>query len=750
MKKLILILLIVIASATKQSFAENKHKMDSLKMELKKAKSDTAKLRIYEALCNECDVKNNLLYALPEIEICDKLLKQYASGNIRNLILKKKAIAYECCFYYYNNEKGRFSNEAQEYLKKELEIYTEIKDDEGIKNTMVNLSIYYSNSGNLFKSLEILKEGYVLMQKHNYRRGEARFIKELATLYARVGDTTQALTYLKKGNILEKEINDTTRISQRLVILGQFYVQLKRFNQALECYRKAMFRFRNVNDNHNVALCYWAIGQTFKEWTDASFSVSNLDSSLHNFQKSKQLFITNNEIDFEMGTLLQIGKVYRRMNLDEKAKECFEEYIAYCNNYYKEQSVANALGYSALAKLYFAQSNYKLAKKYSDLNLKISYDKDGINERLMEDEQLAFNIDSCLGNFKASLKHLRQFIVIKNTLNDASVHNEAMREKFQSDLQNQRLIDQTKSNEEIAKQRIVRNAFIVSFGLILLIAILIYRSLRQNRKAKSIIENQKHLVEEKNQEILDSIEYAKRIQFTLLASDELLQQNLPEHFLMFQPKDIVSGDFYWATKKENRFYLAVCDSTGHGVPGAFMSLLNATFLNEAINEKNIAKPHQILNHVRQRLVASIGSDGAQDGMDCTLLCFDKTTNNITYSAAYHKPILFLNNHLIELDGDKIPVGQSEKMETFTLRNIPISLEKERDGHGIIYLFTDGYADQFGGPKGKKYSKKKFKEILLSIKDLPMNEQREALYNAHIEWRNNQEQVDDICVIGVRV
>jgi serine phosphatase RsbU (regulator of sigma subunit) len=219
---------------------------------------------------------------------------------------------------------------------------------------------------------------------------------------------------------------------------------------------------------------------------------------------------------------------------------------------------------------------------------------------------------------------------------------------------------------------------------------------------------------------------------------------------LFQPKDIVSGDFYWATKKENRFYLAVCDSTGHGVPGAFMSVLNATFLTEAINEKNISEPHQILNHVRKRLVESIGLDGAQDGMDCTLLCIDKSTNQITYSAAYHKPILMLNNKLIELEGDKIPVGKSDKMETFTLRTLPISLDNKRDSNGILYLFTDGYADQFGGPKGKKFSKKKFKELLLSIQHLPMNEQREALYNAHIQWRGNNEQVDDICVIGVRV
>jgi serine phosphatase RsbU (regulator of sigma subunit) len=233
----------------------------------------------------------------------------------------------------------------------------------------------------------------------------------------------------------------------------------------------------------------------------------------------------------------------------------------------------------------------------------------------------------------------------------------------------------------------------------------------------------------------------------------MLSENLPEHFILFKPKDIVSGDFYWATKKENRFYLAICDSTGHGVPGAFMSVLNASFLNEAINQLQISQPHLILNHVRKRLIESISNDGAQDGMDCTLLCFEG--NKITYASANNKPVLIINNELLELQADKMPVGKSDKTDSFALHQIDLSLTtpaaSSHSGNGLLYLFTDGYADQFGGDTGeKKLTKKKFKELLVSIHHLPMPEQKLALDKFITDYRKDVEQIDDILVMGVRV
>ena len=243
----------------------------------------------------------------------------------------------------------------------------------------------------------------------------------------------------------------------------------------------------------------------------------------------------------------------------------------------------------------------------------------------------------------------------------------------------------------------------------------------------------------------------------------------PVSFILFKPKDIVSGDFYWASEKSRqstinknekikRFYIAACDSTGHGVPGAFMSLLNISFLNEAVNEKNIVEPHEILDHVRKRLIENM--DGGQDGMDCILIKIETQTSNIqhpkstiTYAAANNSPAIIKNGNLISLGADKMPVGKGERVAPFTLRTIEV------DKGDTLYLYTDGYADQFGGPKGKKFKYKQLDELLVSISNLPAGEQSEILNQRFDDWKawpdpeggvRNLEQVDDMLVIGIKI
>jgi serine phosphatase RsbU (regulator of sigma subunit) len=260
--------------------------------------------------------------------------------------------------------------------------------------------------------------------------------------------------------------------------------------------------------------------------------------------------------------------------------------------------------------------------------------------------------------------------------------------------------------------------------------------------------HQKELIEEKQKEITDSINYAKRIQYSLLAHDDLLDKNLPEHFVLFKPKDIVSGDFYWATEKlavdsgSKQFYLAVCDSTGHGVPGAFMSLLNISFLNEGINEKNIIEPNKVFDHVRNRLTENM--DGGADGMDAILIQIDFEKKIMNYTAANNAPLLIRNNTIQELQKDKMPVGRSDKNNPFQLFNL--TLEKG----DCLYFYTDGYADQFGGEKGKKFKYANLNKLLMEIHQLPLSEQNEKLIVAFEKWRGDLEQVDDVCVIGIRI
>ncbi|HRH11710.1 MAG TPA: SpoIIE family protein phosphatase [Bacteroidia bacterium] len=258
------------------------------------------------------------------------------------------------------------------------------------------------------------------------------------------------------------------------------------------------------------------------------------------------------------------------------------------------------------------------------------------------------------------------------------------------------------------------------------------------------VQNQNNIILHKQKEHIDSLNYAKRIQQTLLASDKFLTKYLPEHFLLFKPKDIVSGDFYWAAKNDSYFYLAVCDSTGHGVPGAFMSLLNMAFLNEAVNMRNIQEPHKIMSFVRERLITNLSKDGRQDGMDGVILCKNLKTGEFTYAAAHNAPVIISGDQIIEGEADKMPIGKGIRDEEFKLHVV-----NAKPGD-ILVVYTDGYADQFGGPKGKKMMYKPLKEKLKQFSTLPLSDQKQNLDSFFEEWRGDQEQVDDICMIGIKI
>ena len=259
---------------------------------------------------------------------------------------------------------------------------------------------------------------------------------------------------------------------------------------------------------------------------------------------------------------------------------------------------------------------------------------------------------------------------------------------------------------------------------------------------------QRHIVEEKHKEITDSINYAERIQRSFLATKDLLDENLKDHFVFFKPKDVVSGDFYFAEKlTNNNFLLATADSTGHGVPGAIMSLLNITSLEKAIENQD--QPSDILNTTRKIIIERLKKDGSveggKDGMDCSVICFDFKKKKIIVSAANNPVWIVRGSETIEIKPDKMPVGKHDKQDvSFTQQTIDI---KKGD---VIYTITDGFSDQFGGSLGKKFMSKKLRELLSKNAHLPMEEQRTILENTFISWVGDLEQIDDVTLIGVRV
>jgi serine phosphatase RsbU (regulator of sigma subunit) len=248
----------------------------------------------------------------------------------------------------------------------------------------------------------------------------------------------------------------------------------------------------------------------------------------------------------------------------------------------------------------------------------------------------------------------------------------------------------------------------------------------------------------------DSIHYARRIQRALMLPSEELEKILPSHFILNKPKDIVSGDYYWVAHKDGCLIIAVADCTGHGVPGAFMSIMGINFLNEIVNKSGgTIKANEVLNELRDKLIKSLGQTGhreeAKDGMEMALCVVDADNHRLHYSGAFRPMYLLRQDELIVIAGDRMPIGiYNEKEVPFTNKEISF---REND---MIYLFSDGYVDQIGGLDRKKFKSVRFKELLKEIHDKPLKEQGSILKEEHEIWRSGSEQIDDIMILGIRL
>ncbi|MFQ5335957.1 MAG: triple tyrosine motif-containing protein, partial [Flavobacteriales bacterium] len=278
------------------------------------------------------------------------------------------------------------------------------------------------------------------------------------------------------------------------------------------------------------------------------------------------------------------------------------------------------------------------------------------------------------------------------------------------------------------------------------------------------IKKKNMLIEESFKEIQDSIRYAKRIQLAILPPDQYVEKLLPDSFLLYKPKDIVSGDFYWVAEWDGRVFFAAVDCTGHGVPGAFMSIVGNNQLNNAVNVRNATSPSEILDALNEGVSGTLRQKDAhpdvKDGMDLALCAIDRKSMRLEFAGAYNPLYIirkgianqklriagnyrFFEDDLLEVKADKVPIGGSESGSKFT------NFEFELQQGDAIYIFSDGYADQFGGPLGKKYKYKTLKKKLLEIHEKPMQEQKQLLADEFGAWKGEEEQVDDVCLIGVR-
>jgi serine phosphatase RsbU (regulator of sigma subunit) len=303
-------------------------------------------------------------------------------------------------------------------------------------------------------------------------------------------------------------------------------------------------------------------------------------------------------------------------------------------------------------------------------------------------------------------------------------------------------------------RKIALKQVFIALAVFVVVAVFLFQSIRrillQEEKLKMEIINQSRLIEIKNKDIMDSIHYAEKIQQAILPNRKMLQQFFKDSFVYFSPKDFVSGDFYWFSENENFYYVAAADCTGHGVPGAFMSMIGNTILNDVVNHLGIQDPGSILDALDSRIKSAFSpSDGEsiqnRDGMDIGLCAIEKKSKFMNFAGAYRPLYLLREGNLEEIKGTKQPIGGGNiKNDAFVTEKFQL---KDNDA---LYIFSDGYPDQFGGPKGKKFKIKKFKELLLNIHIKSMDEQYEIVKNQFESWKKDFEQIDDVLVLGFKI
>jgi serine phosphatase RsbU (regulator of sigma subunit) len=366
------------------------------------------------------------------------------------------------------------------------------------------------------------------------------------------------------------------------------------------------------------------------------------------------------------------------------------------------------------------------------------------------------------GKYRQALQIYKQFASLKEALTDSIIAKQLrnLKEKHEKEGIIYELKLKQAENDKFESDKKRREWWIifliVAFPSVSIFLILFYRQLRINHKAKILIQQQneqigKHneILEKHTKEISDHLTYASIIQSAILTIQNMFEENFTEHFIFFKPKHIVSGDFYWITKKGNKIFLAVADCTGHGVQGAFISFLGMTYLNEIVNKAQLEYTDEILSQLSDKLNQSLSGNDltfeAKDGMDIALCIIDREKMELQFSGAFSPIFIISNNNLEVLRGDRIPIGFSMKNDVYFSRHH----YKLIDGD-IIYLLTDGYCDQLGGESRKKFMTKRFNHLLLDIYQSPLEKQKEWLNKTILDWMGDNDQVDDITVIGVKI
>ncbi len=651
------------------------------------------------------------------------------------------------------------------YAKQAIDLATKLNYNTGLLRAYSFIGVAFRNLGNYSDAMDYYQKSMSLASKTNDLEQLAYAFNNMGNLCLYQKQYEQGLQYLKRALLLGEQLKNKKIIAYANLYLGRTYAQTQHYDESLEYLNKSLQLRLTMKNPDAIAACQKSIG-------DLYYTQNDIAKAVEYYLKITKLAENNQDIDMLADVLIRLSQCYLQTNRVLEAKDFAEKSLKIATNMNTKLRIRDAS--QSLAKIHESLGEIDMAFKYQkmvtqytdsmfnqDLAKRITLIQFNAEQQKKQDEINLLNKDQKIKDL--TVRRQRLFIsflagililVFALALILYRVNNKVNRvnrllelKRVEIEQKNEELNVQ---NEQIAAQR--DNLEILNTEL---------ESQRdeitmQNdeiKKQMGIVELQRDELTRQKLQITDSIQYAKRIQDALLPSLEDLSAIFPEMFVLFRPKNIVSGDFYWFQTVGDVVYFAVADCTGHGVPGAFMSMLGISNLNEILRHNQTIEVNQILEELRIHVKHSLNQrgrkDDPRDGMNIALCSFNTKSLILKYSGAYN-PIWLItqtnecSNKITELPAVKNPIGAHRKEYTFDIHEIQLHKDD------ILYLFSDGYYDQFCCDRKTKFLKKNFRELLLQIQFKTIAEQHTILIETLNRWQGTNEQVDDITVIGIRI
>lgn len=648
-------------------------------------------------------------------------------------------ILYFSAFFFLN----AFSQNNRDSLLYKISVNNE---DTHLVFLYNELAYNYYQNGLYDDAILSCKKTISLSKKLNYKPGVYKGLYLSSIAYSNKEDYNNAIIYAQNSLKIAEEEKNILLMSSVSNLIGNIFSKQKNPEKAIIYYRKTIELAKTISSYEVLDASYNNLGGIYQD-------EGKLDSSLYYYNQSLNISIKLNDSIGIADSYSNIGTIYYSKKDYEKAEKYFRDALTiYFKNNVQYQL---AISYINIASVYDAQYKYS---KGEELYLKAI----DISKKIKNNSLLYSAYEALASNYynNNNFQEAYNAYAVAKAYNDSTYSEEIsmqtaeLQTKYETDKKEKE--NQVLTLENKNKKQVIYFAFGGCF-LLLGLVFFIFKGYKTKQKANQelevkneIIQQQKTIVEEQHQDIKDSIKYAQRIQGAILPPKNMWEKILPNSFLLYMPKDVLSGDFYWVEETKDYVYVAAADCTGHGVPGALISIVNFNLLNKAVLEKDLVTPSDILDAVNIWLTESLhqtyGESAVRDGMDVTLIAIHKHSNEVLFAGANNPIYHITNGELHQIKGDKFPVGAfiEDKIQKFTTKRFTV------EKGDSIFLFSDGYADQFGGPKGKKYKYAQFQEKLKAIQQLPLTQQHDVMRKEFLDWKGSHEQVDDVLLVGIKI